>query len=386
VSRHLPLPQQADRNGLWRLLRSRAAFTATLLRACHLAGVIGALSVGGVAAAGQAAPGDDAESYWSEGRNWQVEWHNDAFANSDNQFTNGAKVRLHSRLFDDLESTRGTPAIGKFLGRWLLPERSSLYYRESWAVGQNQQTPDDISIEEVILNDVPYVGMLGVSNGFSAFDEKRFVGVGMMLGWTGETTLGEELQSGAHSLTGARDPKGWDNQLDFEPLVNLYYSRKRSLFRTRGFSTSVGADLALGNFFTFGQVSADLRLGKAPAGFHYQPAPLGRAMEFDASLREPGERYTYFSVTARTTGIAFALPRDGNLLRNDNEWTEDNVIDPETWVQQFVFGLHHERARWGVHLAFWYSSDTIEDGDQLFESEDPQNSFGTITVDFRPRG
>jgi len=326
------------------------------------------------------------DSYWSEGRSWQFEWHNDAFANSDNQFTNGSKLRLHSRLFEDLESTRGTPAIGKFLGRWLLPEDHTLHYRESWALGQNLQTPDDIATEDLILNDVPYVGMIGVSNSFAAFDENRFVGVGMMLGWTGDSTFGEQLQSAAHSVTGASDPKGWDNQLDFEPLVNLYYSRKRNLFRTRGVSISVGADLALGNFFTFGQVAADLRIGKAPRGFHYQPAPVGRAIEFDAALREPGQHYTYLSVTSRTTGIAFSIPRDGNLLRNGNEWTENNVIDPEPWVHQFVVGLHHERSRWGVHLAFWYSSDTVKDDRRLFPTEDPQNSFGTITVDFRPRG
>lgn len=347
--------------------------------------VCGALMLPLALSAAAAEPVSDG-GYWSAGRNWQVEWHNDAFANSDNQFTNGSKVRLHSRLFDDLAATRGTPAFGKFLGRWLLPKDPELYYRESFAAGQNQQTPDDISIREVILNDVPYLGMLAVSNGFSAFDEHRFVGAGMMVGFTGEGALGEELQSGAHSLTGARDPKGWDNQLDFEPLLNLYYSRKHKLLQTRGFSTSLSGDLALGNFFTFAQVGLDFRLGKAPGGFHYQPVPIGRGLEFDASLRRPGERYTYFSVSARTTGLLHAMPRDGNLLRNDNEWTEDNVIDPEDWVQQFVFGLHHERERWGIHLNFWYSTDTVEDSAGLFASEDPQNTFGTITLDFRPRG
>jgi len=325
-------------------------------------------------------------SYWADGRSWQLEWHNDAFANSDNQFTNGAKIRVHSRLETDLESTRGTPAFGKVLARRVLPDDRSMHYRESWAVGQNQQTPDDISIEEIILNDVPYVGMIGVSNGFAAFDESRFAGFGLMLGWTGESTFGEELQSAAHDLTGARDPQGWDNQLDFEPLVNFYYSRKRKLWNLPGFSGSVSGDLALGNFFTFGQASVELLFGKPPRGFVYQPVPIGRGLEFDASLRTPGHRYSYVSFTARTTGIAHALPRHGNLFRNGNEWTDDNVLDPERWVHQFVLGLHHERPRWGVHLSFWYSSDTVKDDGGLFPTEDPQNSFGTITFDFRPRG
>ncbi|MFU8814369.1 MAG: lipid A deacylase LpxR family protein [Pseudomonadales bacterium] len=324
--------------------------------------------------------------YWSEGRTWQVEWHNDAFANSDNQFTNGIKVGLHSALATSLDDTRGTPAFGKLLARLVLPKDDSLHYRESWSIGQNLQTPDDLTADEIILNDVPYVGMIGISSGFTAFDEQRLTGFGLLLGWTGKTVLGEQVQSAVHEITSAPDPAGWDNQLDFEPLINLYYSRKHKLWNLPGFSGSITGDLALGNFFTFAQASLDLRLGNAPQGFHLQPAPVGRIIEFDASLREPGARYTYLSFTARTTGIAHSLPRDGNLLRSDNEWTENNVVNPERWVQQFVLGLHHERPRWGLHLSFWYSSDTVKSGDELFDTQDPQNSFGTITVDFRPRG
>jgi len=322
--------------------------------------------------------------YWTEGRTWQYEWHNDAFANSDDQFTNGIKLRISSRLAKSLESTKGTPAVGKLLARHVLPDDRSRYYREVWALGLNQQTPNSLGTEEIILNDFPYLGVVGVSNGFAAFDERRFAGLGLMLGWTGETALGEELQSAAHEITGATDPQGWNNQLDFEPLVNLYYSRKQKLWAQPGFSASVSGDVALGNFFTFGQSSIEFRFGKAPEGFLNQPVPVGRGLEFDASLRAPQEHYTYVSFTARTTGIAYALPRDGNLLRNGNEWTQDNVLDKEPWVQQFILGLHHERPRWGVHLSFWYSSDTVKDNGEKFAPGDLQNSFGTFTFVCRP--
>ncbi|MDT8429296.1 MAG: lipid A deacylase LpxR family protein [Pseudomonadales bacterium] len=321
----------------------------------------------------------------NEGRAWQFEWHNDAFFGSDNQFTSGFKFRLSSSIAADLDDTQGTPAIGKVLARRLLPDDRSLSYREIWAVGQNIQTPEKISIGEIILNDVPYLGVLGVSNSYVAFDEKRFTGFGLLLGWSGEAALGEESQEAAHKLTGSEDPKGWGNQLEFEPLINFYYTKKRKLWDIPGFSGSVTGDAALGNFFTYGQVGVDFIFGKAPGGFLYKPMPLGRGLDFDASLRTPTERYTYVSLTARTTGFAHAMPRDGNLFRNDNEWTENNTIDSETWVHQLVFGLHHERPRWGMHLNFWLSSDTIEDDSKLFPSEDADNSFGTLTFDFRMR-
>lgn len=315
---------------------------------------------------------------------WQVLWHNDGFANSDDQFTNGVSVRQHSALADSLDATDGTLGIGKSLARRILPSDSNLHYRETTAFGQNLQTPDDIIRNDVILNDVPYVGMVGWSSNYVAFDDRRLRGFGLMIGFVGKPALGEPLQSAAHRLTGANDPKGWDNQLDFEPLLNLHLTHKRKLWSLPGFSGALSIDAALGNFFTLGQAGFEATLGDAPSGFLFQPVPIGRGLDFDATLREPGRTYTYASVTARVTGIGFALPREGNLLRNGNEWTDDNIIDPERRVYQLVLGLHHERPRWGLHFSFWLSSDTIK-GEGKGPVAGSQNSFGTITLDWRPR-
>lgn len=260
-----------------------------------------------------------------------------------------------------------------------------MHYREAWAIGQSLQTPDNIALEQIVLNDVPYVGMLAVSKAFAAFNNERFTAAGLMLGWTGTPALGEPTQTAVHELTGSREPRGWDNQLDFEPLINVYLSVKRKWWQAPGFSSSVTGDVAVGNFFTFGQAGVDVRLGNAPDGFLSQPAPIGRGLDIDASLRRPGARYTYLSLATRITGFVHALPRDGNLFRNGNEWTDNNTIDPEQWVHQLLIGIHHERPRWGVHLHFWYSSDTVPDDGSLFPTEDPQNSFGTVTLEFHPQ-
>lgn len=314
---------------------------------------------------------------------WQVESHNDAYADSDNQFTAGLSVRKHSDLAARLAETSGTPAFGKWMARWFLPDDSSLHYRESWTVGQNLQTPDDLRIEHIVLNDVPYVGMAGWSNSFTAFDDTRFTGFGLLLGWTGEGALGEESQKLAHRITGANEPQGWDHQLDFEPLLNVYFMKKRKLWRLPKFDGAVDVGLAAGNFFTYGQAALEMRIGDAPRGFAFVPVPIGRGLDYDARLTEAGEASTYLSLVVRGTRFVHALPRDGNTLRNGNEWTENNTINPERLVGQVLLGFHHERARWGVHLHFSFSTDTIEDGDGLFPTENPRNSFGSLTVEWR---
>lgn len=314
---------------------------------------------------------------------WELQWHNDGFANSDNQFTNGVSLRKHSELFGSLEATRGTPAFGKALARWFLPESSSLHYRETWAVGQNMQTPDEIAREEIILSDVPYVGMLGWTNNYTAFDDNRFSGFGFLLGWVGDSALGEEAQELAHDITGARDPQGWDNQLDFEPLVNLYYASKRKLLSTSGFDVAAALDLAAGNFFTYGRGALEFRFGDRPRGFTPVPMPTGHGLDYMPVHLESGRVYTYLTAVVRATAFAHVMPRDGNLFRDGDEWTENNTLNPEELVGQLVLAVHHERPRWSVHLNFILSTDTV-DGDGLPVTEDPQNSFGTVVIEWRP--
>lgn len=47
----------------------------------------------------------------------------------------------------------------------------------------------------------------------------------------------------------------------------------------------------------------------------------------------------YASVTLRATYFAWALPREGNLLVN-NEWTDRNTVDIKRTVGQTILGLH----------------------------------------------
>lgn len=369
-----------------RLLETMSAAGMSLCKWCTW-GAVAVLLAGGAAQA--AAPEDRCKEGGSgfAGRcapaTWQVQWHNDGFASSDNQFTAGFALRKHSALASSLEGTGGTPAFGKFLARRVLPDRPELSYRETWGIGQNMQTPDDLTREHIILNDVPYMGMIGWTNSFIAFDDTRLTGFGLLLGWVGDSTLADEVQTAAHELTGAKEPLGWDHQLEFEPLINAYYMQKRKLWKRRSSDGALNFDLAAGNFFTFAQAALELRGGNAPAGFAPVPDPIGRGLAYDATLREPGAIYTYVTAVVRGTAIAHALPLEGNTFRDDNDWTENNVLETEELVGQLILGVHHERPGWGIHFQFWISTDTVEDNDHLFPSENPRNNFGTLTLEWR---
>ena len=313
---------------------------------------------------------------------WRAGWANDEFLGSDNQFTNGIFLQKNSVLAGSLEATGGTPAFGKSLGAWLLPARPDLQYRETWTIAQNMQTPDNINRRDVILDDVPYVGMLGWANSFIAFNDHELTGFQTLVGLVGDLTQADETQKAAHAATGANTPEGWNNQLDNEPLFNVYAMRKQKFYRNGWMDAAWNVDAALGNFFTLGQAALEFRFGDRPAGFAPAPTPTGRNMDYDARIQAPGESYFYVSAIVRATGLLFALPRHGNLLRNDNRWTDNERIDVNNLLGQLVLGLHYERDRWGLHFTVNLGTDTVEPetGPDL---EDPSNNFGILMAEWK---
>jgi len=311
----------------------------------------------------------------------RLELSNDIILSSDNQFTNGTSVVVSSTAVESLDETGGTPAFGRSLVSWAIPEQTGLNYRESWVLGQNMQTPADIEQPEVILNDVPYVGFLGWGNSVYGFNDDTFFGAQWLVGWIGEEALAEQTQKLVHTLITGDDPEGWDNQLDSEPVINGYVSVKRRLFRNAWFDAAVTGDLAVGNFFTFAQPGLEFRFGDRPGGFHYIPDPIGRGMDYDATLLPGRATYLYASATVRATYFGWALPREGNLFV-DNEWTDRNTVDINRAVGQTVFGLHWVGPRFGAHLSLWLSTDTVEQSN-LPSSEDPRNSFGSFMAEYR---
>lgn len=313
---------------------------------------------------------------------WRVTLSNDGFVGSDDQFSSGLDVQRFSALYPSLAATSGTLATGKPLAGLFLPEDDTLRYREGWAFGQNIHTPDATGRPTLVTNDVPYMAMLAWQSSFTAFDDTRFTGFQWLVGWVGDEALGEEVQKTSHELFQAGDIDGWDNQLDSEPLVNLYYSKKHKLWRLSSFDGAVTADAALGNLVSFGQAGMEMRFGDMPKGFAFLPDPVGRGIDYDARLDTHGGPYLYGSLTVRGTGFLNSLRLQGNTFRNDNAWTQQNTIDMERLVGQAILGGHYETRSWGLHFVLLLGTDSVDPA-TLEPNASPQNSFGALVYEWR---
>jgi lipid A 3-O-deacylase len=313
---------------------------------------------------------------------WRIEMANDLLFSSDNQFTNGFYLQKHGPVASSLGETTGAAAIGKRLARLFLPTNDALNYREGWSVGQNMQTPELIGTPDVILNDVPYLGLLGWSNSFVAFDDQRMTGFGWMIGIVGPSSFAEEAQKGVHKVIGSDEPLGWDNQLDDEPVLSLFYTKKSKLWRKPNFDGAVAFNGAASNFMSFGEVAMEMRVGRMPGGFTYIPDPLGRGLNFDASIPNAGRTAIYGSLVVRATRFLVAMPREGNNFTDSNEWTENNVLEPKDFIGQIFLGFNYERPTWAGRFTLWYGTDSVET-DSLAEGQDPENRGGTLTIEWK---
>ena len=323
---------------------------------------------------------DSAESNidWAAG-GIRIEYDNDLLVNSDNKFTNGLSLQWHSRLAESWEDVK-VPKWLKF-GQYLPGMKApQLYNRIGLAIGQNMQTPNDLAATELIVDDVPYAGSLGLELNWIAFDDDSFRGYGLIAGVIGPASGAESTQKAIHSVIGSDEPMGWDNQIPNEFALNTYGMFKRKIFKSesRGhFSTdlALNADFGLGTALTFGEVALEARAGwNVPYGFAFLPDPIGRSIAYDATIphQQDGHTSFYFSFIHRRTYIQHFVFLDGSL------WRDTHSVDYDRWQQQTIIGVHLARRRWGVHLSFWDSSANVRTS-----LAGHGNDFGTIAFEWR---
>lgn len=314
---------------------------------------------------------------------WRFEIANDFLVDSDNQFTNGFSVQKHSTTSADIDDLQGVRAFGKGLARRILPKRDGLVYRKGLRIGQNMATPDDIENPDIILDDVPYHGLLAAESSWIAFNDSEFTGFGMTLGVVGELSFAEEIQKAVHSLVDATDPQGWEHQLDNEPVINVYYLKKKKIWNSPSFDGALTFDAAVGNYHTGINAGAEMRFGRKPEGFTVIADPLGRSMGYDATLgRQDGRAEVYFSLAARAWAWAVFMPVEGNIFVSGNEWTDNNTIDPENVVGQGIVGFHFVWPSFGVHATWTFQTDSINE-DSIAASDSADNDFGFLVFEWR---
>ena len=316
------------------------------------------------------------------GETWRFEFANDVIFDTDNQFTNGWRLTKHSAAAQDLDDLEGVWQFGRWFADRVLPQDGGMNYRNAFTIAQNMATPEDLDDPDIILDDVPYSGFLAAEGSWIAFDDKRFTGFAVTAGLVGEYSLAQFFQETVHELIDATDPQGWEHQLDHEPVLNFHFMKKYKLWNTPNFDGAFNFDVSAGNYHTGVDLGLEMQIGRKPIGFTYVPDAVGRNMTYDATLgRADGRAEIYGTIAARVWAWALFMPLEGNYLVSDNEWTDNNTIEPENVIGQAIVGFHIVKPRWGLHFSWTFATDNVDPDTVAGGVVD--NDFGMITFDYR---
>lgn len=295
---------------------------------------------------------------------WRFEFDNDVLAESDDFFTAGWSLQRHIGAAD-------WETIGLWrASQWIvdtvpgLRAEPGMEVRKAIGVGQVIQTPGDLTQSALIEDDIPYAGVLGVANSWAVISDEKMNVFQFYVGVLGPPSLAEQVQKFVHNdLNMGKDPKGWDNQLDTEPILNLNYGLSRKLWnlgdKNQGFAGdfAYGGGAGLGNLFTYVQGGVQARAGwNLPEGFAHVPDVAGRGVIVDPVIVAPEVRtHLYFSAVARASGIAHTVLLDGN------SFSDSHSVDYDPYMLQLILGTHLQHGRMGFHFNIYLSSNPVKE-------------------------
>jgi hypothetical protein len=305
---------------------------------------------------------------------------NDYFAGADSNYTSGLKLTWSSAVRDDYPDV--------WPHRWFYPVIRYLPFEKtpdrrrniSVSLGQNIYTPLDIEAEEVIEDDRPYAGISYFSFGFHNRIDRDMDTLEMVLGIVGPSSYAEECQEAVHNIFDDIDPKGWDNQLDNEPVLNIIYEYKKKITQS-GLAGGFGHDLilntggTLGNAMIFYNLGLNLRLGwNLPDDFGNYPIRPASAINAAFDAKDP--RYS----AQNQIGIYLFATTEGravmhNIFLDGNTFTDSHSVDSKPVVADCMGGLGIIAGPSQIYFAYVYRS-------KEFDDQEESQKFGSINISY----
>ncbi len=256
--------------------------------------------------------------------------------------------------------------LDRGIGRFAGPARS----RWSIGLGQSFFTPEDTRLRDPDPTDRPYAGHLFVELGLDRRTASTLDRFALQAGVVGPAALGRGVQSAFHQVIGDREARGWNFQLQDEPVANLHWERtwRFPLGTLPGaLETDLLPSVALdaGTVLVAASGGARVRLGRGLMQ-DFGPARIRPALaDTPAPVGEGFGWYVFAGAGGRLVGRDIFL--DGNTFRDSRS------IDREPGVGEFEAGA----------AVFWRNVRLSYTGvlrSREFEGQGAAQLFGALSL------
>lgn len=243
-----------------------------------------------------------------------------------------------------------------------------------YSVGQNLFTPADIEIRADQPDDRPWAAWLYGSVGLTTITKDHLDELEFTLGVVGPEALGEQTQKFVHRhITDSPIPKGWRNQLEFEPGAIISARRRWPVWYTKNigdFRLRIEPDVnvSLGNIYTYAGTGAIVTFSPFEDRIQDTPPRVRPAMPgtgfFDTQDNKLG-----WSLFAGVDGRAMAR----NIFLDGNSFKSGPSVDKNILVGDVNagFALSYDDYR----LSYTLNYRTKE-----FDGQDDPGVFGSLSL------
>jgi hypothetical protein len=291
--------------------------------------------------------------------------NNNYSAGDDGHYTNGVEVSW-AFIPSDQHWVRG---LAEAIPGWSAAGLDGAAYRFTHQI----YTPNDIEVVRLVEDDRPYAGVL--MGGISFFDDERHTGwrqarsLTLDAGVVGPASGAEFLQREFHRWIGSDKPRGWDHQLENEPLLNLAYrSAWMAQRRLNGYELEFGpsAGFAVGNLYTYAATGLGARLGANLERSFGIPSIAPSQGGHSSFL--PGQGFSWYAFAA-VEGRYMAH----NLLLDGNTFSGSHSVDRREWVGDALVGAALTWDQWQLTYTYAWRTDEFKDQSQ-------HDRFGSLAL------
>ncbi|MEM7679544.1 MAG: lipid A deacylase LpxR family protein [Pseudomonadota bacterium] len=299
---------------------------------------------------------------------------NDLFGGgTDRYYTSG--VRL-SWLNTDIE----TPQILKSVS-----DRTPFFERNEtsvavYSIGHNLYTPEDITIEANQDNDRPWAAWLYASAGITTLQGNHVDEFEATIGVVGPEALGKPIQRFVHSTFTGDDPRGWKNQLDFEPGIIISAQRRwPGALKTKidakisdyALRMTPHINFSLGNIYTYAGSGFTIAFSPFKDRFQDTPPRVRPAMPGTGYFAEPSHSFTW-QLFAGAEGRAMAR----NIFLDGNTFSDSHSVDKKYFVADLNAGA-------AVTWRDYRVSYTVNYRTEEFRGQSEPSIFGSLNLSTR---
>lgn len=314
---------------------------------------------------GAPGPAQALESYFN------FTFEDDLFAGRDYGYTGGAQLDWSKGM---------APTFAELAPSWMAAAARPLWLSStpdqlrgvSFKVGMQVYTPKDISLPNPPRDDLPYSGLLYWQGTLHSLDDHTADRVYLLLGIVGPASGAAWAQSAIHELIGSQDPKGWDTQLDNEPVFKVGLARRWRAMHHNFSQSNLGVDivtnseLAMGTLESMADFAVSFRFGENLLR-SYPTAGLLPGRDINPNAGQAGGHFNvFFTALARFQPNAIYV--QGNTFGGKK-------TDLDIEKEQFIWsvGINWSAGNWGYEYA-------MQKGSPIFDGQYAAQTFGLLSI------